>query len=72
MVAAKVSLGPKPTPENIKNVSGLPNKPVPSPPILSPKAILNPINTQRRLITPSATKLYSIVEITFLYLTMPA
>ena len=51
----------------MKNVSGLPT----SPPRLSPKARLKPTTTHSRLMTPSATKLWSIVETTFFKRTMP-
>ena len=40
-------------------------------PMLSPNARLKPTTTQTRLMTPSATTLWSIVETTFLKLTMP-
>ena len=56
-----------PTPRNMKNVRGSPMRP----PMLSPKARLKPTTTQIRLITPSAMKLWSIVEMTFLMRTMP-
>ena len=39
--------------------------------MLSPKARLKPTTIHSRLITPSATKLWSIVETTFLMRTMP-
>ena len=72
IVAAKASFTPKPTSLNMKKVSGFPKIPVPSPPILSPKAMLNPTKTQSRLMIPSAMKLCSMVEIRFLNLTIPA
>ncbi len=56
-----------PTPSNIRNVIGLPI----TPPRLSPKARLKPTATQIRLMTPSATTLWSIVETTFFRLTIP-
>ena len=39
--------------------------------MLSPNARLKPTTTQRTVMTPSATTLWSIVETTFLKLTMP-
>ncbi len=43
MVAAKLGSGAPPTPLNIKKVAGFPKRPNPSaPPMLSPKARLNP------------------------------
>ena len=51
----------------MKNDNGLPI----SPPMSSPNARPKPTTTQTRLITPSAMTLWSIVETTFLKLTMP-
>ena len=50
-----------------RKVNGLPI----TPPMSSPKARLKPTTYQSTLITPNATKLCSMVEITFLGLTMP-
>ena len=49
------------TPLKAKNVAGFPTKP----PILSPKARLNPTTTQRTLITPRATKLCNMWKLYF-------
>ena len=59
--------GAVPTLLNMKNVSGLPI----TPPMLSPKANEKPTTYHRIEITPSAIKLWSMVEITLRLLTMP-
>ena len=53
MVAAKSGLGAVPTFLNIKNVSGFPT----NPPMLSPKARLNPTTIHTTLMIPSVIKL---------------
>jgi hypothetical protein len=55
------------TPLNIKKVAGFPMKP----PIESPNARLNPTTIHKILMMPMQTKLWSMVEITFLVLTIP-
>jgi hypothetical protein len=57
------------TPENMKYVEGSPMRP--APPRSSPNAILKPTTIHNTLITPIATKLWSIVEIMFLVSIMP-
>ena len=56
-----------PTLLNMKNVSGLPI----TPPMLSPNANEKPTTYQSSEMTPSAIKLWSIVEMTLRLLTMP-
>ena len=67
MVGARSGWVALPTPRNIMNVKGFPITPCTS----SPNARLKPKATQTRLITPRATKLCSIVEMTFRVPTMP-
>jgi hypothetical protein len=52
---------------NIRKVSGFPIKP----PILSPKARLNPTTNQTIEMIPKRIKLCSMVDTRFLYLTIP-
>ena len=60
---------PSLTLSNMKKESGLPINP--QPPTSWPNASPKPTKTQTRLITPSAITLCSMVETTFLKLTMP-
>ena len=67
IVAASAGCVAPPTPRNMKKVSGLPTRPW----MLSPKARLNPTTIQRIVMIPMATKLWNIVEMTFLVRTIP-
>ena len=67
MVGANDHGFPSNTSLNIKKVVGLPT----TPPIVSPKARLNPTTIQIILITPMAIKLCSMVEMIFLVSIIP-
>jgi hypothetical protein len=68
IVGARSGCVVPPTPLNMKYVLGSPIRPL----MLSPKQRLKPTAIQTRVITPNAMKLWSIVEMTFFVLTIPA